>query len=75
MKFMFAYGYNIITQIFSKQYDNEMLAKEPVHDSVPKIIQQSWTCAMDRKELFVVRASAMHVVRSYLYLRAWPKFY
>ena len=58
-------GYNIITQIFSKQYDNEMLAKEPVHDSVPKIIQQSWTCAMDRKEPFVVRASAMHVVRSY----------
>ncbi len=62
-------GYNIITQIFAKQYDNDnvaaMLEKEPVHDSVPKIIQQSWTCAMDNKEPFVVRASAMHVVRSY----------
>jgi hypothetical protein len=62
-------GYNIITQIFAKQYDNDnvaaMLAKEPIHDSVPQIIQQSWACAVDKKEPFVVRASAMHVVRGY----------
>ena len=62
-------GYNIIAHLLSKHYDDEsiltMLTKEATEDSIPQLVQQSWACAMDRKEPFAVRSSAMHVVRAY----------